>query len=67
MVKTISNKNLLTWVDEMEKMCQPDYVYWCDGSQEENDRLLNEMVESGMAIALNQEKRPGCYLFRSHP
>lgn len=67
MVKTISNKNLLTWVDEMEKMCQPDYVYWCDGSQEENDHLLNEMVESGMAIALNQEKRPGCYLFRSHP
>lgn len=66
-MKTISNKNLLTWVDEMEKMCQPDYVYWCDGSQEENDHLLNEMVESGMAIALNQEKRPGCYLFRSHP
>ena len=66
-VNTISNKNLLAWVDEMEKMCQPDHVYWCDGSQEENDRLLKEMVESGMAIALNQEKRPGCYLFRSHP
>lgn len=48
-------------------MCQPDKIYWCDGSQEENDRLLNEMVESGMAIRLNQEKRPGCYLFRSHP
>lgn len=51
----------------MAKMCQPDKIYWCDGSQEENDRLLNEMVESGMAIRLNQEKRPGCYLFRSHP
>lgn len=48
-------------------MCQPDQIYWCDGSQEENDRLLNEMVEAGMAIPLNQEKRPGCYLFRSHP
>lgn len=48
-------------------MCQPDKIYWCNGSQEENDRLLNEMVESGMAIRLNQEKRPGCYLFRSHP
>lgn len=55
------------WVDEMAKMCQPDNIYWCDGSQEENDRLLKMMVDSGMAIALNQEKRPGCYLFRSDP
>ncbi|NLK04579.1 MAG: phosphoenolpyruvate carboxykinase (GTP) [Clostridiales bacterium] len=51
----------------MAKMCQPDNIYWCDGSQEENDRLLKMMVDSGMAIALNQEKRPGCYLFRSDP
>jgi len=63
----IKNKKLLAWVEEMAKMCQPDQIYWCDGSQEENDRLLKEMVESGMAIPLNPEKRPGCYLFRSHP
>ncbi|HHY83776.1 MAG TPA: phosphoenolpyruvate carboxykinase (GTP) [Clostridiales bacterium] len=61
------NKKLQAWVEEMAKMCQPDQIYWCDGSQEENDRLLKEMVESGMAIPLNPEKRPGCYLFRSHP
>lgn len=51
----------------MAKMCQPDSVYWCNGSEEENNRLLSEMVEAGMAIALNPEKRPGCYLFRSDP
>ncbi|MDP4183343.1 MAG: phosphoenolpyruvate carboxykinase (GTP) [Bacillota bacterium] len=62
-----TNKKLLDWVKEMADMCQPDKIYWCDGSQEENDRLLKEMVECGMATSLNQEKRPGCYLFRSHP
>lgn len=59
------NKQLANWVDEMVKMCEPDQVYWCDGSEEENERLLQMMVDSGMAIRLNQEKRPGGYLFRS--
>lgn len=63
----IENKKLQNWVKEMADMCQPDKIYWCDGSQEENDRLLQEMVDSGMAIRLNQKKRPGCYLFRSDP
>ena len=62
-----ANKKLQEWVKEMADMCQPDKIYWCDGSQEENDRLLQEMVDSGMATRLNQEKRPGCYLFRSDP
>lgn len=60
------NKKILDWVKEMAEMCQPDDIYWCDGSEEENQRLLQMMVDSGMAIKLNQEKRPGCYLFRSH-
>lgn len=61
------NKKLQDWVKEMADMCQPDQIYWCDGSKEENDRLLKLMVDSGMATPLNPEKRPGCYLFRSHP
>jgi len=65
--KMTNNQKLLDWVQEMAEMCQPDEIYWCDGSEEENERLLQEMVDSGMAIELNQEKRPGCYLFRSHP
>ncbi|HHT98387.1 MAG TPA: phosphoenolpyruvate carboxykinase (GTP) [Clostridiales bacterium] len=64
---TTTNHKLLDWVQEMADMCQPDKIHWCDGSQEENDRLLEEMVESGAATKLNQEKRPGCYLFNSDP
>lgn len=59
------NKKLEAWVKEVQELCQPDRVYWCDGSEEENQRLLDEMVKSGMAIPL--KKRPGSYLFRSHP
>ena len=61
------NAKLLSWVEEMAALCKPDQIYWMDGSQEEYDRLCNEMVERGTMIRLNQEKRPGCYLARSTP
>ncbi|NLL52196.1 MAG: phosphoenolpyruvate carboxykinase (GTP) [Peptococcaceae bacterium] len=61
------NKKVIEWIEDVVKMCQPDKVHWCDGSKEESDRFFQQMVDSGAAIRLNQEKRPGCYLFRSHP
>ncbi|WP_010251175.1 phosphoenolpyruvate carboxykinase (GTP) [Acetivibrio cellulolyticus] len=60
-----NNQKLQAWVKEMADMCQPDQIYWCDGSEAEYQRLLKEMVDSGAATPLNPEKRPGCYLFRS--
>ena len=62
-----SNAKLLDWVKSWVDICEPDAVYWCDGSKEEYDRLSNEMVESGLAIRLNPEKRPNSLLFRSDP
>lgn len=53
-----NNQALLKWIKEMTELCQPDRVVWCDGSQEEYDRLLQEMVSSGAATPLNPEKRP---------
>ncbi|HCJ11926.1 MAG TPA: phosphoenolpyruvate carboxykinase (GTP) [Opitutae bacterium] len=63
----IQHKKLLAWVEEMQNLCEPDTVYWCDGSKEEADRLLHEMEKKGAAIRLNPEKRPNSFLFRSDP
>ena len=41
------NKALLKWVDQVAQMTKPDKIVWIDGSQEENDRLLQEMVDAG--------------------
>jgi phosphoenolpyruvate carboxykinase (GTP) len=42
-------------------------LIWCDGSEEERARLTAQAVAAGILIPLNQRKRPGCYLHRSHP
>src|SRR6187431_2340530 len=42
-----ANSALLAWVEKTRALCQPDAVYWCDGSQEEYDRICEQMVASG--------------------
>ncbi len=61
------NDHLNKWIKEIADLCQPDQIVICDGSQEEYDRLCQEMVQTGTFIRLNEEKRPNSFLCRSNP
>ena len=61
------DRSVEAWVAEVAALTQPDAVVWCDGSAHEKQRLLAEMVEAGTLVRLDEGRRPGSYLARSHP
>jgi len=58
---------LLAWVQEVAELTQPDRVEWSDGSEEEWNRLMTQLVDSGAAVKLDDKKKPNSYLAVSDP
>jgi len=65
--KWTSNPQLISWITENIALLSPKKVHLCDGSQEEYDALMHQMVSQGKAIKLDEKKRPNSFLFLSNP
>lgn len=60
-----TNKSVLTWLDEMQALLNPDKVVWVDGTEAQLEQFRAEACASGEMLKLNEEKLPGCYLHRT--
>jgi phosphoenolpyruvate carboxykinase (GTP) len=65
--RNTENQATISWIERMAQICQPEQVFWCDGSLPEKDFLTGLAVDQGVLIRLDQQKWPGCYYHRSEP
>ncbi|MEV0397710.1 phosphoenolpyruvate carboxykinase (GTP) [Polymorphospora rubra] len=62
-----SHTKLLAWVHEVAELTTPDQVVWVDGSDEEWQRLTDELVAAGTLVRLNPEHKPNSFWARTDP
>ncbi len=63
----VKNAKLIAWVADMAALCKPARIHWCDGSDDEYQRLCDQLVAAGTFTKLNEAKRPNSYLACSDP
>ncbi len=61
------HEQMRTWVAEIAALTKPKAIHWCDGSEEENQWLIDQMVETGTLIRLNEDKKPNSVYCRTNP
>ena len=66
-INDIKHKKLVDWVNEIAALTTPDAVVVCDGSSKQYDELVQECVDTGLCVRLNEEKKPHSVLFHSDP
>ena len=58
---------LQSWVEEVAQLTKPDAIEYCDGSDQEWERLTDLLVQRGALLRLNPERKPNSVYCRTDP
>jgi len=61
------HEGLRAWVHEVADLTKPDAIEFCDGSEEEWERLIDLLVAGGTLLRLNEALRPNSVYCRTDP
>ncbi|GAB1688628.1 phosphoenolpyruvate carboxykinase (GTP) [Krasilnikovia sp. M28-CT-15] len=62
-----THPRLLEWVRQVAELTTPARIHWCDGSDDEWQRLTSELVDTGTLVRLNEAKKPNSFWAGTDP